>query len=96
MTKKYECFAVYVQGVSPGYEHLDIGRIKLHSLMTFIWARSVCSSVGAIHFLNWSIHSKKTTCKVTFSISTSGNVVHAVQMSVVGNTFVILGSIGAF
>jgi hypothetical protein len=51
-----------------GHEHLNIGRTKLHSSMTFIWACSVCSPFLAIRFLNRSIHSRKTVCKVIFSM----------------------------
>jgi hypothetical protein len=36
--------------------------------MAFIWACSVYSPLVAIHFLNRPIHSRKTACKVTFSI----------------------------
>jgi hypothetical protein len=37
--------------VPPGHEHLNINRIKLHSLMTFIWAYSVYSPLVALHTL---------------------------------------------
>jgi hypothetical protein len=57
-----------IQGVPPGHEHLNAGRIKHHSSMTFIWAYSIYSPLTAIHFLTRSIHSRKTACKVTFSI----------------------------
>jgi hypothetical protein len=33
----------FMQGVPPGHDHLNIGRIKLHSSMTFIRAYSVYS-----------------------------------------------------
>jgi hypothetical protein len=56
-----------LQGVPPGHGHFNIGRIKLHSSMTFIWAYSVYSSFVAMHFLHWSIQSRKIVCKVTFS-----------------------------
>jgi hypothetical protein len=30
------CYVQWIQGVPPGHEHLNIGRIKLYSSMTFV------------------------------------------------------------
>jgi hypothetical protein len=57
-----------IQGVPPGHEYLNVARIRLHFSMTFIWVYSVYSPLVAIHFLNRSIHSRKTACKLTFSM----------------------------
>jgi hypothetical protein len=68
IARRLRNFLRLIQGVSPGYEHLNIARIKLHSSIMFIWAYSVYSPLVTIHFLSRSIHSGKTACKVTFSI----------------------------
>jgi hypothetical protein len=57
---------LYIQGVTPGHEYLNISKIKIHSSLTFIWAYSVYSALVGIHFLNRSIRSRKTVYKVTF------------------------------
>jgi hypothetical protein len=44
-------WAEIVQGLPPGREHLNIGRIKFHSSMTFIWAYSGYSPLVATHSL---------------------------------------------
>jgi hypothetical protein len=67
-SKRQQPMLLKVQGVPPGHQHLNIGRIELHSSMTFIWVYSVCSPLGAVHFFNRSIHLRKTACMVTFSI----------------------------